>query len=367
MCDSSCATSHLAPSTSYKYGCRCDRCLAWYKSTHVAPTVTEGCAFSERKASSAYRHGCRCSRCKEWKRSYSENYRKLPDLPDVKACKSCGGEYQPTTRRQMHCSKTCRAKLIYVLSGQSQTAAMQAAGCEMCGKPHCRPGSKYNICVECSKELARARSRRKNARQYADRKRREALFSSKPFGPFVSDLSVENIGPLHGPSLDDVVAPCDFCGLINFSKHGRWCSNTCYNLGLGRRALSCELDVGMCRSCGTSYARRRYHSSVDGMCSSRCATKERRRRNQRLRRALQRAGDDYTLREIAERDGWRCHLCQRQVPDRPYKARPNDATIDHLIPVSAGGQDVRTNVALAHNECNSKRSNLGPAQLRLVG
>jgi 5-methylcytosine-specific restriction endonuclease McrA len=82
---------------------------------------------------------------------------------------------------------------------------------------------------------------------------------------------------------------------------------------------------------------------------------------------LRREGDGYTLREIAERDGWRCHICLSQVPDRPYKARPNDATIDHLIPVSAGGMDVRSNVALAHNVCNSKRSNTGPAQLRLVG
>lgn len=367
MNDCSCATSHLAPSTSYKYGCRCDRCMAWYKLSHVAPAVTEGCAFSERKASSAYRHGCRCSRCKEWKRSYSENYRKLSDLPAVKACEFCGEGYRPTTRRQLYCSRACGLKSQYAASdARSRVRERQAAGCEVCGKPHSRPGSKYNRCVECSKEHARARSRRKNARQWADRKRREALFSSKPFGPFVSELSVKNIGSLHGPSLDEATG-CDFCGLSTFSKRKRWCSDLCYDLGSGRRALSCELDVGSCRSCGLTYARRRYHCSVNGMCSSRCATREYRRRNQRLRRALQRAGDNYTLREIAERDGWRCHLCQRQVPDRPYKARPNDATIDHLIPVSAGGRDVRTNVALAHNKCNSERSNLGPAQLRLVG
>jgi 5-methylcytosine-specific restriction endonuclease McrA len=73
------------------------------------------------------------------------------------------------------------------------------------------------------------------------------------------------------------------------------------------------------------------------------------------------------MREIAERDGWRCHLCGRRVPDRPYRASPNDPTLDHLVPVSAGGDHTRANVALAHNRCNYERRADGPAQMRLFG
>lgn len=76
--------------------------------------------------------------------------------------------------------------------------------------------------------------------------------------------------------------------------------------------------------------------------------------------------ESFTLREIAERDGWRCHLCNRKVPDRPFRSRPLDATIDHLVPVSAGGDHTRANVALAHFACNWKRADVGPAQLRLL-
>jgi 5-methylcytosine-specific restriction endonuclease McrA len=76
----------------------------------------------------------------------------------------------------------------------------------------------------------------------------------------------------------------------------------------------------------------------------------------------------YTTQEIAERDNWTCHLCKRKVTKRQLPhAHPRSATIDHLVPVSAGGDDVRANVALAHWSCNAARSDTGAAQLRLMG
>lgn len=46
---------------------------------------------------------------------------------------------------------------------------------------------------------------------------------------------------------------------------------------------------------------------------------------------------------------------------------PKAPTIDHLLPVSAGGDDVRANVRLAHFICNSRRGSGGIVQLALVG
>lgn len=66
------------------------------------------------------------------------------------------------------------------------------------------------------------------------------------------------------------------------------------------------------------------------------------------------------LQRVAERDGWICHLCGKAV-------RPGQESVDHLIPVSAGGQDAMINVALAHVVCNSRRGARGKAQLRLLG
>jgi 5-methylcytosine-specific restriction endonuclease McrA len=42
-------------------------------------------------------------------------------------------------------------------------------------------------------------------------------------------------------------------------------------------------------------------------------------------------------------------------------------TLDHLVPVSAGGVHTRANVATAHFRCNIQRQTGGTVQLRLVG
>jgi len=54
------------------------------------------------------------------------------------------------------------------------------------------------------------------------------------------------------------------------------------------------------------------------------------------------------LNDLGERDGWRCHICSKQV-------KRENASHDHLIPFSYGGSDEWTNIALAHRSCNSAR------------
>lgn len=51
----------------------------------------------------------------------------------------------------------------------------------------------------------------------------------------------------------------------------------------------------------------------------------------------------------------------------PYNA-PLAASIDHVIPLSVGGDNTRANVQLAHRRCNTAKNNRGGGeQLRLVG
>lgn len=64
--------------------------------------------------------------------------------------------------------------------------------------------------------------------------------------------------------------------------------------------------------------------------------------------------------EIYERDGGRCHICRHAVSR-------SDFTLDHLIPLSKGGNHTVLNVAVAHRKCNSQRATGRlPAQLILV-
>lgn len=92
----------------------------------------------------------------------------------------------------------------------------------------------------------------------------------------------------------------------------------------------------------------------------------------RKRRALIRSlpHEHYTTAEIAERDGWRCQLCGKKVPAGPRFPDPRSASIDHIVPISDGGGDIKANVQLAHLRCNlSKHTRTLPQgeQLRLIG
>jgi 5-methylcytosine-specific restriction endonuclease McrA len=87
-------------------------------------------------------------------------------------------------------------------------------------------------------------------------------------------------------------------------------------------------------------------------------------RNLSYRRRLQKGTqpfEKFTTLEIANRDGWKCHICRKQVTF-------TTKSIDHLIPLSKGGSHTRANVALAHLVCNRRRGGgYLPAQLLLIG
>ena len=62
------------------------------------------------------------------------------------------------------------------------------------------------------------------------------------------------------------------------------------------------------------------------------------------------AVEHFSHREIAERDGWACHICGDEVTRA-------DWSIDHLVPLSLGGEHTRANVKIAHRSCNASRGN----------
>lgn len=171
------------------------------------------------------------------------------------------------------------------------------------------------------------------------------------------------------PASSVVYSDCERCGrLVASKRHVRFCSDSCRRRPLRpkpeRPVPATSVEYLDCAECGRLFvgragAGRRY-------CSRSCGRRvEKRTRLRKLKQGARR--ETFTTREIAERDGWRCHICGKKVPDRPYKARALDPTIDHLVPVSAGGDHTRANVALAHNRCNYDRSVGGEVQLRLVG
>ncbi|HEY9373821.1 HNH endonuclease signature motif containing protein [Streptomyces sp.] len=143
--------------------------------------------------------------------------------------------------------------------------------------------------------------------------------------------------------------------------------------------------VAQCKSCGAEYHK---YAREQRWCSQACAASnkpgsgprgrstealERQRlywqAKNRRRRAAKRGGmsEPYTLAEIAERDGGRCKLCGGRVAMGRQVPHPKAPTIDHVVPVSKGGDDTRANVQLAHFVCNSAKGARGGQQLALIG
>lgn len=83
-----------------------------------------------------------------------------------------------------------------------------------------------------------------------------------------------------------------------------------------------------------------------------------------------RSGENVDLEVVYRRDRGVCGICHGNVPAnfRFAATRADTPTIDHIVPISAGGTHTYANVQLAHHGCNSRKGNKSGchSQLRLV-
>ena len=98
-------------------------------------------------------------------------------------------------------------------------------------------------------------------------------------------------------------------------------------------------------------------------CSSKCCTKHQRphSRQARTKREAGIKGDRIILGDLMERDGGICQICGEAVDIGDgfhdqfgyFHVGRNYPSIDHIIPISKGGEHVWDNVQLAHMACNA--------------
>lgn len=58
--------------------------------------------------------------------------------------------------------------------------------------------------------------------------------------------------------------------------------------------------------------------------------------------------------ELLWRDGRRCAICGKKIKNL------DDLTIDHIIPLAKGGENVLENYQLAHRACNETKADMLP-------
>lgn len=264
-----------------------------------------------------------------------------------KTCAECGKPFTTKQARTRLCSQKCVADQKRYTSGRI---------CEVCGTRYKASYTAQRTCSRTCGKVIHAGFHKETALIWRTCR-------------WCSESWVANKRPTHCKKPPRTPKPrnteCAWCaGPIAIpAPNKKYCSPACRSICHPQRKKVTHILYGACTQCGDAFVRRAGQRGE--FCTRACSRRARKRRGRRrLRGAPQR--EAYTLRQVAERDGWRCHLCGKRVPDRPYAARPLDPTVDHLIPVSAGGNDTLDNVALAHNRCNWLRSDTGQAQLRLI-
>lgn len=177
--------------------------------------------------------------------------------------------------------------------------------------------------------------------------------------------------------------PCACCGGPLPARARVYCSPDC-RLAINAARLRARYQVDpvwaegirakarvtrrSCFDCGTDLGPKTDRSTGPRWCDvCRAARLKNTNRRKNVKRRGARIGIKYTLNEIGDRDGWKCHLCCRRIDQTLPGTHDRGPTIDHLLPIADGGVDEPSNVAVAHRACNVKRRHRGVAQLRLIG
>ncbi len=301
----------------------CEECRRRVRRLNTPSRVGRVCEMCGSVYSATYEDQLTCSRkCGvELRRQVTKSFPQVPVAPVVLwlSCVECDNQFVKSSRGRprLTCSHECtlsrnrrRGRDRWREQNNSlpdRPEIGSAVECAECGNTFAATGRRYRYCSTACMGKAGHRSARHRRRVLA-----------------ASANSAGSISLVRTPTRD-VRDTCAECGQRLSGRQRLWCSATCRD---------------------RAYYRTRDHVERVAATAARVG-------------GVVLAADHFTLRQLAERDNWRCHICHRRVSQQ-------SASIDHLIPISDGGQHTLVNVALAHAKCNSNRREVGPAQLRLI-
>jgi 5-methylcytosine-specific restriction endonuclease McrA len=86
-----------------------------------------------------------------------------------------------------------------------------------------------------------------------------------------------------------------------------------------------------------------------------------------MRRARIAGAEKFSPKSIFIRDGWQCGICRKPVSRRAKWPDPASASLDHIKPLSEGGEHSSANAQCSHLRCNSRKQAGAGGQYRLFG
>jgi 5-methylcytosine-specific restriction endonuclease McrA len=121
--------------------------------------------------------------------------------------------------------------------------------------------------------------------------------------------------------------------------------------------------IRSCDWCGDTYESAFSHQKF---CGRNCSQKAFRKRNEAESKGnthekrCRKHGTKYELinpATVFQRDKWVCQLCKAAIDPAVEWPSPGCGTIDHIVPISVGGDHVLSNVQAAHAICNMAKRN----------
>ena len=128
-----------------------------------------------------------------------------------------------------------------------------------------------------------------------------------------------------------------------------------------------QIEFAICRQCGALFP---LSGGRKSFCSDECChrynnSKGHEKRDKLIRERTKDKG--ITLEKLFKRDGGICYLCGRScdwndftMKDETFVAGESYPSIEHVVPLSRGGEHSWENVRLACRHCNSLKSDTAP-------
>lgn len=128
----------------------------------------------------------------------------------------------------------------------------------------------------------------------------------------------------------------------------------------GQKFQQLNMQAHRCKECGVYY-----FGGRAGYCSEECRRKQANRKHDKRIDRAKRIDKSISLKKLYKRDKGICWLCGGKCDYKDYSKDENGhfivganyPSIDHVYPLSKGGDHVWSNVRLAHHYCNTIKSN----------
>lgn len=261
-------------------------------------------------------------------------------MREAKKCVVCGKVYVPKSKSQQCCSPGC-AK---VKAAESQRKYYK---CQYCGKPFWRHDAfRMKYCSNECRQAAAAKQHPKKPPKEPTVYKRDCAYCGKPF-------------ETHYPNQ---IYCCKDCGCSANLKQKReqWAGTF---ISQKRVCKECGTEfvtecgdthsVFCCRSCAEKNERRHEHATERHKAYMREA---KRVREKQITAAFVEA---VSYDAVFARDEGICQICGLPVLYDKFADNNWSGTIDHIVPVSVGGEHSMRNCQLAHRICNSLKCQSG--------